>query len=65
MQENTANGIYNETQIEEGFYVLKYHNDSQDNLLYRREVSSRFIQFHFCLKGSGFLQFNNLSLIHI
>lgn len=59
MQKNTANGIYNETQIEEGFYVLKYHNDSKDNLLYRREVSSRFIQFHFCLKGSGFLQFNN------
>lgn len=61
MQKNTANGIYRETQIEPGFFVLEYHNDSKDNLLYRKEVSNQFIQFHFCVKGSGFMQFNNNS----
>ncbi len=59
MQKNTANGMYQETQIEDGFFVLKFNNESGDNLLYRREVSSRYIQFHFCVKGGGHLQFNN------
>ena len=58
-EKNIAKGIYNETRIEEGFYVLKFNNESSENQLYRREVSSDYIQFHFCVKGSGAFSFNN------
>ena len=58
-EKNIAEGIYRETKIEEGFFVLKFNNESTENQLYRREVSSDYIQFHFCVKGSGAFSFNN------
>ncbi|QIE59989.1 AraC family transcriptional regulator [Rasiella rasia] len=56
---NIAQGIYRETQIEEGFFILKFTNDTIESQVYKREVSSDFIQFHFCVKGSGSFSFNN------
>lgn len=56
---NIAQGIYRETQIEEGFFILKFTNDTNESQVYKREVSSDFIQFHFCVKGSGSFSFNN------
>lgn len=58
-EKNIAKGIYNETRIDEGFFVLKFNNESTENQLYRREVSADYIQFHFCVKGSGAFSFNN------
>ncbi len=54
-----AEGIYEETVIEEGFFILKFHNETDENQLFKREVSSNFIQFHFCVKGTGSFSFNN------
>lgn len=53
-----AKGSYKEVLIEDGFYVLKIQNDSQEIEMVEREIDSSFIQFHFCLKGRGQFQFN-------
>ena len=37
------------TQLEEGFFVLRFRNDSADVIRERKEISSRFIQFHYCM----------------
>jgi AraC family transcriptional activator of pyochelin receptor len=44
--------------IEEGFYVLRFHNDTDEVTREVQEINSSFIQFHFCLKGQGDFLFN-------
>ena len=58
-EKSIATGTYKETIIEEGFYILKFRNETEENQLFKREVSSNFIQFHFCVKGTGSFSFNN------
>jgi AraC family transcriptional regulator, transcriptional activator of the genes for pyochelin and ferripyochelin receptors len=49
------------TIIESGFYILRYTNDEGNTQRYEEPVSSEFIQFHFCQKGSGTFEFNGAS----
>lgn len=56
--ENVAKGSFMETQIDEGFFVLTYQNESNTLELLEREIDSNFIQFHFCVKGSSKFSFN-------
>ncbi len=56
---NNAQGSFDEVLIEEGFYVLKFQNEADATTSYTREINKRFIQLHFCLKGSGVFGFNN------
>ena len=44
--------------IEEGFYVLRFQNDTNEVTREVREINSSFIQFHFCMKGQGDFLFN-------
>jgi len=44
--------------IEEGFYVLRFQNDTDEVTREVQEINSSFIQFHFCLKGQGDFLFN-------
>jgi len=55
---SNAQGSYEEVLIEDGFYVLKFQNEEDAVAQYIREINKRFIQFHFCLKGSGTYIFN-------
>jgi len=55
---SNAQGSYEEVLIEDGFYVLKFQNEEDTVTQYQREINKRFIQFHFCLKGSGTYNFN-------
>ncbi|WP_313114821.1 helix-turn-helix transcriptional regulator [Aequorivita sediminis] len=66
IQKNTAQslhdngvGFYEEIAIEPGFFILKFSNETNENQIYKREVSSNFIQFHFCIKGAASFSFNN------
>ena len=59
LSKSIAQGIYKETMIEQGFYILKLNNETIDNQLFKRDVHAEFIQFHFCVKGSAFFSFNN------
>ncbi len=56
--ENVAKGSYKEILLEEGFYILKIQNDTEDIKRIEREINSSFIQFHFCLKGKSQFYFN-------
>ena len=56
---NVAQGSFNETQIENGFMVLTYKNESSEAQQIAKEINRDFIQFHFCLKGSSRFNFNN------
>ncbi len=58
-EKSIAGGIYEETLIEEGFFILKFRNETNTKQLFKREVSANFIQFHFCVKGSGSFNFNS------
>ncbi len=55
---NIAEGIYDETTIENGFFILKFQNETEETLLFKRELNANYIQFHFCVKGSGSFSFN-------
>lgn len=56
---SVARGTFDETYIEEGFFVLTSKNESHSVQILEREIDSTFIQFHFCTKGSGGFVFNN------
>ena len=57
-EKSIAQGLYEETQVEPGFFILKFTNDSSENQYFKREVNSNYIQFHFCVKGQGAFVFN-------
>ncbi len=55
---NIARGSYDEILLDEDFYLLKIQNDTSEIQHFSREIDRSYIQFHFCLKGSGRLIFN-------
>ncbi|TDU43609.1 AraC family transcriptional regulator [Gelidibacter sediminis] len=55
---NVAKGSFEETQVEDGFFVLICQNEGALVKVVQREIDSNFIQFHFCLKGSSKFMFN-------
>ncbi len=57
--ENNARGTFQETQVEDGFFILTYHNQHNENQIVERNIDSSFIQFHYCMKGSSDFVFNN------
>ncbi len=56
---NIVSGSYSEVFIDDGFYVLKIQNESEESQRVERDIDSSLIQFHFCLKGEGKFLFNN------
>lgn len=56
---NIASGSFEEFKIEDSFFVLTYQNNAIEDKILEREIDSRFIQFHFCLKGLCKFNFNN------
>tara|TARA_B100000795_G_C22787672_1_gene435354 strand:- start:1061 stop:1942 length:882 start_codon:yes stop_codon:yes gene_type:complete len=57
--ENIDKSSKESTLIEQGFIVLRYENNNQKVLQKKMSITREYIQFHFCLKGSGRLLFNN------
>ncbi|MGC1471134.1 MAG: AraC family transcriptional regulator [Psychroserpens sp.] len=56
---NNARGSFDETKLDDGFFVLTYQNNANKTQILDREIDSKFIQFHFCIKGSSEFIFNN------
>ncbi|MCH4822559.1 AraC family transcriptional regulator [Gramella lutea] len=56
---NNAVSISEEIKIEDGFFILKFQNDTGDSQLMSREIDNSFIQFHFNVKGKSKFLFNN------
>ena len=59
MKKNVAQGSFEETGLEEGFFVLTSKNDSNSIELLERDINNSYIQFHFTLKGAANFMFNN------
>mgnify|MGYP003110028436 FL=1 len=57
-EKNVAEGFYDETLISEGFFILKFNNETDESQTFKREIGSNYIQFHFCIKGSASFLFN-------
>ncbi|WP_456438190.1 helix-turn-helix transcriptional regulator [Psychroserpens sp.] len=56
---NIARGSFEESKLDDGFFVLTYQNESNAIQIIEREIDNSFIQFHFCIKGSSEFIFNN------
>ena len=57
-EKNIAVSLTEETKVEEGFYILKFQNETSDKQVVEREVDTSFIQFHFNVKGESVFLFN-------
>ena len=57
-QKSNAKGTFDETFIEEGFFVLVHKNENDMLQILERDIDSSYIQFHFCSKGSADFVFN-------
>ncbi len=58
-EENIAGGLFDETRIEDGFFILKFQNDEEEVKQLSRGIGSSYIQFHFCVKGKSKFSFNH------
>ena len=47
-----------EINIDDEFILIRYQNDSQENMTFKRQVKTGLIQFHFGLKGKAKFIFN-------
>ena len=61
MFKNVGESTFEEINLEKGFYVLHFQNESKEVLNFEREINSTFIQIHFCLRGKSKFIFNNSS----
>ncbi|WP_435802571.1 helix-turn-helix transcriptional regulator [Polaribacter sp.] len=61
MFKNVGKSSFEEINLEKGFYVLHFQNESNKVQNFEREINSTFIQIHFCLRGSSKFLFNNNS----
>lgn len=57
-QKSIAKSSFEETKIEEGVMILAYKNEASEVQDLAKEIDSDYIQFHFCIKGSGQFGFN-------
>lgn len=58
MKKNNDKNNYKDYYLEEGFCILKIHNDKKVNQEIFKEVDKSFIQLHFCIKNKAKLLFN-------
>ncbi len=59
MEKNVAGSSFEEMNLENGFRLLEFQNDSNETLKFERDIDSTFIQLHFCIRGSSKFLFNN------
>jgi len=58
VMKSIAQGTFEETYLDDGFFVLTSQNENDATEIIEREIDSSYIQFHFCTKGSGAFIFN-------
>jgi AraC family transcriptional regulator, transcriptional activator of the genes for pyochelin and ferripyochelin receptors len=61
MFKNVGESTLDEINLEKGFYILHFQNESKEIENFEREIDSSFIQIHFCLRGKSKFLFNNSS----
>ncbi|WP_417799611.1 helix-turn-helix transcriptional regulator [Tenacibaculum sp.] len=61
MSKNIAESTFREVPIEQGFFVLKFQNNSDKIEFFKRDIYNSYIQLHYCVKGNCKFHFNNNS----
>ncbi len=59
MLKNIAGSSFDEVNLENGFHILEFQNDSSETLRFERNIDNTFIQIHFCVKGNSKFLFND------
>ncbi|MFD0994050.1 helix-turn-helix transcriptional regulator [Tenacibaculum geojense] len=59
MLKNIEESTFNETNLENGFLLLEFTNNSNDSQRFERDIDHTFIQLHFCVRGNAKFYFNN------
>ena len=59
MIKNVAKGSVKETNLENGFHLLHFQNNSREVTNVHRDVGRSSIQMHFCLEGNSNFSFNS------
>lgn len=59
MGKNIAQGLLEESLLEEGFYMFRFKNSSSETQKVFRDIGQNYIQFHFCAKGVSTFLFND------
>ena len=59
MFKNVGKSTIEEIQLEKGFIVLIFQNESTEKENFERDIDSSFIQMHFCLRGNSKFLFSN------
>ena len=58
INQNVDKSVLLDNKIEDGFYLLKFHNEEDHTIEILRDVDKSFLQLHFCIKNSAALNFN-------
>lgn len=56
---NIAESTFTETNLENGFLLLEFSNNSMETQRFERDIDNSFIQLHFCIHGNTKFHFNN------
>lgn len=56
--QNIDKSLLLDNKIEDGFYLLKFHNEEDRAIEIIRDVDKSFLQLHFSIKNSAALKFN-------
>jgi AraC-like DNA-binding protein len=59
MTKSNDKSFMKDTEIEEGFFLLKFQNNGKEKQTFIKEVSNNYIQLFFSIKENGKLIFNN------
>lgn len=58
MSKSIDKNIFLDDEIENGFYLLKFHNEKDETMEVLREVDKSFLQLHFSIKNASKLVFS-------
>ena len=58
MKKSIDKNSFLDNEIEDGFYLLKFHNETEEAIEVFREVDKSFLQLQFCIKNASKLNFN-------
>ena len=65
MLKNVAGSSFDEINLENGFHILEFQNESDETLRFERNIDSTFIQIHFCVRGHSKFLFNNSGRLYV
>lgn len=56
--QSVGKSVLLDSKLEDGFHLLKFHNEEEQDVEVARKVDKSFLQLHFCIKNQAELKFN-------